>query len=326
MRFPLTLASGKPFDAVGFGLNAVDHLIVVPEYPAFDTKVRLLEHKLSAGGQTATAMVTLRRLGLNTAYAGRFGSDSEGAYGLQSLKDDDVNIDFAEVVEGARNQIAFITIDARSGERTIVWDRDERLAYKRDEAPVEFGPMGSVLHLDAHDPPACVRLARAARASGTIVSADIDNVYVGLPELLPLIDILIGSKEFPRRVTGIHDEREALVELQSRYGCAVVGMTIGAAGAVVYCEGTFLESPGFDISGVCRDTTGAGDAFHGGFIYGLLTGEDIETSLKLGNAVAALKCTALGARTALPSTAELKEFLNRRTSRIDQIRDINQPS
>src|ERR1051325_595633 len=309
MHFPLTLPANRPFDAVGFGLNAVDHLIVVPEYPAFDTKIRLLEHTLSAGGQTATAMVALRRLGLKTAYAGRFGSDTEGMFGLQTLKDDDVNVEFAEVVEGARNQIAFITIDARSGERTIVWDRDDRLAYKAEEAPVEFGPLGRVLHLDAHDPPACVRVAQAARETGTIVSADIDNVYQGLPELLPLIDILIGSKEFPRRVTGIADERAALVELKTRYGCAVVGMTIGAEGAVVYCDGTFIESPGFEAPGCCRDTTGAGDAFHGGFLYGFLTGEDIEGSLQLGNAVAAIKCSAVGARTALPTRSELKEFL-----------------
>src|SRR5918912_510221 len=219
MKFPIDAPRDKPFDAAGFGLNAVDHLIVVPEYPAFDTKMRLLEHKQSAGGQTASAMIALRRLGLKTAYAGRFCSDPEGLFGLSTLKDDDVNVDFAEVVEGARNQIAFITIDARSGERTIVWDRDDRLAYKREEAPVEFGLMGRVLHLDAHDPPACVRVAQAARESGTIVSADIDNVYEGLPELLPLIDILIGSKEFPHRVTGIADERESLVELHARFGC-----------------------------------------------------------------------------------------------------------
>lgn len=310
MHFPLRLPANKPFDAVGFGLNAVDHLIVVPEYPAFDTKMRLLQHKQSAGGQTATAMVALRRLGLKTAYAGRFGSDPEGLFGFQTLKDDDVNVEFAEVVEGAQNQIAFITIDARSGERTIVWDRDDRLAYKREEAPVEFGPLGRVLHLDAHDPPACVRVAQAARKSGTIVSADIDNVYDGLPELLPLIDIMIGSKEFAGRVTGIADPRQALVELKKRYGCALVGMTIGAAGAVVYHEGTFIESPGFAAPGGCRDTTGAGDAFHGGFLYGFLTGEDLETSLKLGNAVAAVKCSALGARTALPTRSELEQFLN----------------
>jgi sugar/nucleoside kinase (ribokinase family) len=291
-------------------LNAVDHLIVVPEYPAFDTKVRLLEHKQSAGGQTASTMVALRRLGLKTAYAGRFGSDSEGRFGLKSLVDEGVNCDFAEVVEGAKNQIAFITIDARSGERTIVWDRDDRLAYKPEEAPAEFGERGRVLHLDAHDPPACVRVATAAKSSGTIVSADIDNVYEGLPELLPLIDILIGSKEFPRRVTGVADERAALVQLHERFGCAIAGMTIGAAGAVVYCEGKFIESPGFAAPGGCRDTTGAGDAFHGGFLYGLLTGEDLETSLKLGNAVAAIKCSALGARTALPTAPELTNFLN----------------
>ena len=313
MHFPLRLPANRPFDAVGFGLNAVDHLIVVPEYPAFDTKMRLLAHKQSAGGQTASAMVALRRLGLKTAYAGRFGSDPEGLFGFQTLKDDDVNVDFAQIIEGARNQLAFITIDIRSGERTIVWDRDDRLAYKREEAPVEFGALGRVLHLDAHDPPACVRVAQAARETGTIVSADIDNVYEGLPELLPLIDIMIGSKEFAGRVTGIADARQALVELKNRYGCALVGMTIGAAGAVIYNEGTFIESPGFAAPGGCRDTTGAGDAFHGGFLYGLLTGEDLETSLKLGNAVAAIKCSALGARTALPTKSELASFLMRQS-------------
>lgn len=309
MKFPIEAPSTKPFDAVGFGLNAVDHLIVVPEYPAFDTKMRLLEHKQSAGGQTATAMVALRRLGLKTAYAGRFGSDPEGLFGLATLKEDDVNVDFAEVVEGATNQIAFITIDARSGERTIVWDRDDKLAYTRDEAPVEFGSLGRVLHLDAHDPPACVRVAKAAKESGTIISADIDNVYEGLPELLPLIDLMIGSKEFPRRVTGVGDERAALIELHARFGCAITGMTVGAAGAVIYFDGQFIESTGYAAPGGCKDTTGAGDAFHGGFLYGFLTGEDLETSLKFGNAVAAMKCSALGARTALPSKTELENFL-----------------
>src|SRR5688572_26900133 len=142
MNFPIDAPANKPFDAVGFGLNAVDHLIVVPEYPAFDTKMRLLDHKQSAGGQTASAMVALKRLGLKTAYAGRFGSDPEGVFGLQTLKDEDVNTDFAEVVEGARNQVAFITIDGRSGERTIVWDRDDKLAYSPEDAPAEFGALG----------------------------------------------------------------------------------------------------------------------------------------------------------------------------------------
>lgn len=309
MHFPLTLPAERDFDAVGFGLNAVDHLIVVPEYPAFDSKTRFLEHELSAGGQTATAMASLQRLGCRTTYAGRFGSDAEGRFGLRSLKYEGVDVEYAEVIEGAANQIAFIIVDARSGERTIIWDRDPRLSYAVDEAPVKIAARGRVLHLDAHDPPAGAVMARAAHEAGTIVSADIDNIYEGLPELLPLIDILITSSEFPHRLTGISDERTSLVELSARSGCPVVGMTLGARGALLYCQSEFIDSPAFAVPGGVRDTTGAGDAFHGGFLYGLLGGEEVETSLRMANAVAALKCRKLGARTALPIASELREFL-----------------
>lgn len=309
MHFPFRLERDKEFDTVGFGLNAVDHLVVVPAYPAFDTKVRLVEHVQAAGGQTASAMAALQRLGMRTAYAGRFGSDAEGQFGFAALKAEGVNVEFAEVVEGARNQVAFIVIDERNGERTIIWDRDERLAYSPSEAPVGLVSRGRVLHLDAHDPPACARLAQAAREAGTLVSADIDNIYEGLPELLPLVDVLISSKEFPHRLTGIADERTSLIETKARYGCALVGMTLGKRGALLYSDGVFIESPAFAVPGGCRDTTGAGDAFHAGFIYGLLRGEEIETSLRLANATASLKCRALGARTSLPTETDLKEFL-----------------
>lgn len=312
MNFPFTLATERRLDAAGFGLNAVDHLIVVPEYPAFDSKIRLLEHKQTAGGQAATTMSGLQRLGCKTAYGGRFGSDAEGQFGFDALKSEKVDTEFVEVIEGARNQVAFIIVDARNGERTIIWDRDEQLSYRAEEAPIALASRGRVLHLDAHDPPACARMAQAARLAGTIVSADIDNIYDGLLDLLPLIDILIGSREFPHRLTGIADERASLVELKARYGCGIVGMTKGQDGATIYCNGQFIESPAYDVPGGCRDTTGAGDAFHTGFLYGLLSGEDVETSLKMANAVAALKCRALGARTALPDKNALTEFLEGR--------------
>jgi sugar/nucleoside kinase (ribokinase family) len=309
LRIPLILPKQKDFDAVGFGLNAVDHLIVVPEYPAFDTKVRFTEYEKSAGGQTASAMVALQRLGLKTSYAGRFGSDEDGRFGLRAIEYEGVNLDFAEMIDGADNQVAFIIIDSRSGERTIIWDRDERLSYRVDEAPLELAARGRVLHLDAHDPPACAVMAGAARDVGAIITSDIDNIYEGLPDLLPLIDVLITSAEFPHRLTGISDERAALVEIKARYGCAIVGTTRGARGALIYSGGQFIESPAFEVPGGCRDTTGAGDAFHGGFIYGMLNSEDLETCMKLGNAVAALKCRSLGGRAALPTVDELREFL-----------------
>src|SRR5437588_7483010 len=114
MKIPFTIPLQAEFDCVGFGLNAVDHLIVVPHYPAFDTKIRFTEYEKSAGGQTASAIVALQRLGLKTAYAGRFGSDAEGQFGFSSLESEGVNLDFAETIAGADNQIAFIIIDVRS--------------------------------------------------------------------------------------------------------------------------------------------------------------------------------------------------------------------
>jgi len=310
VRFPFKIPIGKEFDAAGFGVNAVDHLMVVPEYPDPYTKARLTEYRQGAGGQTASAIVALQRLGMRTTYAGRFGMDAEGHLGLQSLRDEGVDVEFSEVIEDAQTQVGYIIIEAKRGERTVVWDRDERLAYTADDAPVALAGRARVLHIDSHDPLACARMAKAARGKGTIVSADIDNVYEGLPELLPLIDVLISSKEFPRLLTGIEDAHVALLEIKARYGCPLIGLTKGGRGATVLCEGEFLETPAFEVPGGCVDTTGAGDAFHGGFLYGLLQGEGIEMSLKTGCAVATLGCRSLGARAGLPTHAELIAFLN----------------
>jgi sulfofructose kinase len=309
MKSPFKLSDDKAFDCIGFGVNAVDHLIVVPYYPKFDTKTRLIEHTQAAGGQTSSAMVALSRLGMRTAYAGRFGSDREGEFGLESLKKEGVDTTYTEVIPDTRTQVGYIIIDAVSGERTVIWDRDDRLGFNEKDAPIPIASLGRILHIDAHDPPACKAMAQAARSKGTIVSADIDNIYPGLPELMPFIDVLISSKEFPRRLTGIDDEQRALIEIKSRYGLPLVGMTLGTRGSLIYHEGTFIECSAMPVPGDCRDTTGAGDAFHAGFLYGLLKDEDIEACLKLGSAVAALKCRGLGARQALPTTSELLEFL-----------------
>ena len=112
-------------------------------------------------------------------------------------------------------------------------------------------------------------MARAARVAGTIVSADIESINEALPELLPLVDVLVCSREFPQRLTGIADEKTSLLELKARYGSAVVGMTLGNRGALLHCEGQFIEAPAYLVPGGCLDTTGAGDAFRAGLLYGL---------------------------------------------------------
>ena len=96
-----------------------------------------------------------------------------------------------------------------------------------------------------------------------------------------------------------------------RFGCAVTGVTLGDRGSMLYCDGNFIETDGFSVPGGCRDTTGAGDAFRVGIIYGMIKGLSIEDAARSANAVAALKCRAIGARTALPTESELLEFISK---------------
>jgi len=167
MQFPFQLLAKRDFDCLGFGTNAVDYLIEVPEYPAYNSKVELNKYIQAAGGEVASTMVGLQRLGLKTAYIGRFGDDHAGDFGRRSLTDEGVNTDFAEQITGANTQIAFIVIDARSGERTVIWKRDSLLGYSEAEAPVELVARASVLHLTPHDAYAATAMARARLASSS---------------------------------------------------------------------------------------------------------------------------------------------------------------
>ncbi|CAN5646736.1 sugar kinase [soil metagenome] len=312
MKFPFKLAKNKEFDVIGFGTNAVDYLIQVPEYPDFNSKIELDDYTQLAGGEIASTMIGLRRLDLKTAYIGHFGKDQAGDFGLQTLIDEGVNVDFATQIEGAQTQIAFIIIDGRSGERTVIWKRDEKLACLPEDVPLKIVQKTKVFHATPHDTLACARMAREAKAGGAIVSIDIDNTFDGLLEMIPLIDIFISSAEFPEKLVGIKDKKESLREIRRRFGCAVVGMTLGKTGSLILCEDKFIETKGCEVPNGCQDTTGAGDAFRVGFLYGLLTGETVEISAEMANAVAALKCREIGARTALPNTAELLDFIAKR--------------
>jgi sulfofructose kinase len=310
MRLPIPAPppGSRPFDAVALGLNAVDHLVVVPQFPAFGSKIELSSHTLLPGGQAATAMVALKRLGLETRYVGRVGADETGRFQIASLDAEGVERSECRIVEGADSQLAFILVDEATGERTVLWRRDPRIAVLPDEIDEELCCSGRVLHLDGHNIEAEVLAAKWARAAGIPVSIDADFDYGGAP-LYPLVDYFITSADFPKQLTGLADEREALAALHERFGCPLVGMTLGVRGALVLCEGIFIESPGFRVD--ARDTTGAGDAFHAGFLYGLLEGFDLEPCLRIANAVAALNCLAIGARGGLPTPDELRAFLAR---------------
>jgi sugar/nucleoside kinase (ribokinase family) len=306
MRFNLSFSQNKPFDVVGMGLNSVDFIGIVPEFPTGNSKMKLLQFSRQGGGQVATALVALSRWGVKTKYIGKIGGDDLGVFSIHSIREEGVDISSVWIEPQATTQLAMIIVDARSGERTILWDRDEKLIYREGELRKEEVCSGKILHLDGHDIHAAIQCARWAREEGIPTILDIDKVEPLTLQLIKEIDFVISSARFPKLMTGISDEEKALRELQKQtngFLCA----TLGERGAIALVNGEILYVEGFKIKPV--DTTGAGDVFHAGFIYGLLQNWDIREILRFANAVAALKCREIGGRKGIPTLKEVEEFL-----------------
>ncbi len=308
MRFNLSLPRDKPFDVVGMGLNSVDFLCLVPEYPASNSKMRIRRFEKSGGGQVATALVALSRWGVKTRYIGKVGSDELGQFSLNAIRQEGVDVSSLTIEPDAKNQFATIIVDGRTGDRTILWDRDDRLMYREGELKQEEVCSGRLLHLDGHDIRAALQCARWAKEEGIPTVADLDKVEPLTPELIREIDFVVTSARFPGLFTGISDREKAFIELQ-RHTSGFLCATLGHEGAMAFVDGKILHVKGFEIQAV--DTTGAGDVFHAGFIYGLLQNWDVSEILRFANAAAALKCRDLGGRKGIPGLEETLRFLSR---------------
>ena len=299
----------KRFDAVGIGLNSSDQFCVVREYPTANTKSGILEMARAGGGQAATAMAALARLGMRAAYIGAVGDDEAGAFSLASLESEGVNVEGVVTQRGRASQFALIIVQQEGdveekGARTILWQREVSLAP--EDVREEVVRAGRALHLDGHHVEAEIAAARWAREEGAPVFLDAERAPEGIEGLIGLTDYLIAAEDFPALFTGVSDHRESLSLLHAM-GPRVVGVTLGARGALAYDGTRFYESPGFHVD--VLDTTGAGDAFHGAFLYGVLRKMGLEDTLRFANAVAAMNCTALGGRAALPRLSEVEAFL-----------------
>jgi sulfofructose kinase len=297
-----------PFDVVGVGLNATDTLILLPRFPSYGGKVPFEREILSPGGQVASAMVTCSQLGLRTKYIGTLGDDQRGAVQLESLRASSVNLDDIEIRANCPNQSAYILIDQTSGERTVLWNRNDCLRIDPSGITAEKITCARLLHIDGHDTPAVSRAAEIARRHQIPVSVDVDTIYPGFERVLPSVDYLIASSEFPARWTHEPDPFRALTLIQDEYRMRVAAMTLGVDGSLARVDGRFIYSPGFVVDAV--DTTGAGDVFHGAFCYSVIESMPVREALEFSNAMAALNCTALGARGHIASLPEAQAFMH----------------
>ncbi len=290
-----------PCDVVGFGLNSADQLCVVPEYPSADSKTEILQYARLPGGQVATAAVFLARMGRKVRYIGKLGGDEAGRLMLQSLRSETIDISNVIVEENAVNNYAIIIIDKKTGGRTIFCRRDRLLDFRDSELKEEDVCAGRILHLDGYDR-LSMKAASWCREQGIAVSADLDKVVPGCEELLTKIDFLIASADFPSKLTGISDPEKAFLALRSGYE-GFLAVTRGAGGAMAWVNGRCVVFPGLKVKAV--DTTGAGDIFHGGFLYGLLRNWPLGKIMAFANAAAGLSCGFLGARTGIRPLPEI---------------------
>jgi sulfofructose kinase len=302
------------FDIVGVGLNATDTLLLVPKFPAYAGKEPFDEEILSPGGQVASAVVTCAQLGLRAKYIGTVGGDERGRIQMESLAGSGINLDHVQLRPNAANQSAYIIIDRSTGERTVLWRRPEALRLDPAEITPEMITCAALLHIDGHDTPAVARAAAIAREYRIPVTVDVDTVYHGFERVLPNVDYLITSSEFPPQWTNERDPFKALEMIQEEYGMRVAAMTLGAHGCLARVEGKFHYSPAFVVN--CVDTTGAGDVFHGAFCYSVIRKLPMGEALDFCNAMAALNCTAIGARGGISTKERALDLIRRGERRV----------
>ncbi len=295
-----------PVDVVGVGLNASDTVIQLPHFPAFNSKVEFISSTLLQGGQVASAMVACQRWGLRTRYIGKVGDDHAGE--LQAAAFAKAGVDaHLTIAPGATSQTSYILVDKKTGERTVLWNRDERVALQPGDLNRDMVISGRALLVDGHDTAAAACAAKWARETGIPVTGDFDNLYAGVEALLENVDFVISSRDFPARLTGESDLLKSLPAIHERFKNKIAGATLGTDGVLVWDGKTFHYSPAFRVAAV--DTTGAGDVFHAAFVYAQLAGWRMEEQLRFSCAAAGLNCKAIGARGGIGTIEEIRKMM-----------------
>jgi sulfofructose kinase len=299
------MTNSSKVDLVGVGLNATDTLIPLSSYPAPGSKVEYRTATVLPGGQVATTVVACQHWGMRTRYVGKLGDDAAAALHREAFARARVETQLITVPGGASPQ-SLILVDGE-GERTVLCRRDERLVLQPEDLDREWIVNARALHVDGHDTAAAIVAAGWARAANIPVIGDLDELYPGVEELLENVDYLVVSRDFPSRLMEEPDLERALQRMQRRYGCLLTAATLGHDGVLAWDGKQLHYTAAYSVPVV--DTTGAGDIFHAGFIYGLLQDWPLDRQLDFACAAAALNCMAVGARGGIQSFETIETLM-----------------
>lgn len=297
-------ASPPTVDVAGVGLITIDYLFRVAELPAFGASRRASAYHRACGGPVATALACLARLRASCRCVGKVGDDTEGDFLRHELRRQGVDVGRVRVAPG-RSRVAVVLVEEGSGERGFLSYPESHPPFSaRDLTPADVAG-ARVVHLDDADEVGLCA-AKWAHASGATVVFDGTWQSDRLTEFLPLVDHAIVGEFFARGWLPGADDEDVLRRLVDM-GAGTAVLTRGAAGCLSLVAGQLQAWPAFPVDVV--DTTGAGDAFHGGFIHGLLQAWPLERSLPFAGATAALNCRGLGGQISLPTVAEVEALL-----------------
>ncbi|MGD0844192.1 MAG: carbohydrate kinase family protein [Geobacteraceae bacterium] len=300
----------RKFDVVGLGVCTLDLLMAVDQLPGEESVQRAHESVLQGGGPVATALVALARLGSRTAMLDKVGDDWRGRLIIDEFRKEDVVTEWMRIVAGRTSSIASILVRKGDGARSIVFSPGDAGELTPDELPEDVIAAAKVLHLNGRHWDASLKAAQMARAHGVKVSFDggANRYRDDIPELIALTDICIVARDFAFAFSGARDVGVAAKSLLDT-GPECVVITAGVEGSWIFANGTeSFHQPAFATAPTV-DTTGAGDAYHGAFLHGILTGLKLKGCAALASTVASLNTRKLGGRSALPTIAEAARFM-----------------
>ncbi len=306
----------KPIDVMGIGCVVLDSVGVVNDFPAPDEKTRVFELQQTCGGPAASAMVACHRLGLEPILIAKTGDDEPGRRVREMLAAE--GLDTSHLIEGydQDSMQGFCFAEKGTGRRIIYYYRSRLALMKPAQIDVSLLKRTRVLLVDGLELPVAAYAAEIVRGAGGVTVMDAGSVRPGVEHVLPHIDYLVASWMFARDLTGKETPEAALEALRwSGYHRAVV-ITLGEEGYLAGRGGLpAFRGEAFKVRAV--DTTGAGDAFHGGFCVGMAKGWPLEQTCEFAAAVAAMKCRMAGGQAGLPRWDEVIDFLNERSPRLD---------
>jgi sugar/nucleoside kinase (ribokinase family) len=299
----------SPLDVIGIDdLPVVDYLLQVETLPKTNDLVMAANPSWQCGGKVATAMAALGRLNAKAGMIGVVGDDKPGVYCLEDFKRHGVDISRMVIDPGKTTTVSICLAEHSTQGRSFIGVYGTRRHLRDDDIPEDYIQTAKYLHL-CQMMPAAVHGARMAKKHGLKVSFDGDLYEKEIDDHLDLVDIFIASEFFYKQMFDDPDlrrlEKNCFV-LRGR-GPEIVIITLGSLGSAgVYGE-KFFRIPGFQVDVV--DTTGAGDVFHGAFLYGILQQYDIEYTVRFASAVSAIKCTRQGGRAGIPRPETVNRFL-----------------